>query len=152
MNKRAKRHGHLWQERFYSCALDEPHVYLAVRYVERNPVRAGLVQRAEEYRWSRARGHVGRRCADPLVARGDALAESIADWRVYVSEREAAEWRGALRRATSIGPAARGGRVPEEAGAGVGASAARAGVGAATEGGWAGMKVVSVPSFPSFQL
>jgi putative transposase len=33
--------GHLWQARFYSCILDDAHLWHAVRYVERNPVRAG---------------------------------------------------------------------------------------------------------------
>jgi len=53
------RSGHLWQNRFYSCALDEAHTVAAVRYVERNPVRAGLVVQAWEYEWSSARAHVG---------------------------------------------------------------------------------------------
>ena len=35
--------GHFWQARFYSCALDEGHVWRALAYVERNPVCAGLV-------------------------------------------------------------------------------------------------------------
>ena len=111
LNRRLGRRGHLWQGRFFSCALDEQHAYLAVRYVERNPVRAGLVERPEEYRWSSARGHVGR-CADPLVARGDAFSESIPDWSAYLSEGEPAEWRGALRRATLTGrPLGEGGFV-----------------------------------------
>jgi putative transposase len=38
--------GHLWQGRYYSTALDELHEWAAVRYVEQNPVRAGLVERA----------------------------------------------------------------------------------------------------------
>ncbi len=42
--------GRLWQGRFFSCPLDEEHLWSAVRYVERNPVRAGLVERAEDYR------------------------------------------------------------------------------------------------------
>ncbi len=35
--------GHLWQGRFFSSALDEPYLWAAIRYVERNPVRAGMV-------------------------------------------------------------------------------------------------------------
>ena len=52
------RSGHLWQNRFYSCALDEAHYWAACRYVERNPVHARMVKRAEDYRWSSARAHV----------------------------------------------------------------------------------------------
>ena len=52
--------GHLWQGRFKASVLDERHLWNAVRYVERNPVRAGLVRRAEDYRWSSeiGRAHV----------------------------------------------------------------------------------------------
>jgi len=58
-NRRYGRSGHLWQSRFYSCALDERHAVAAVRYVELNPVRAGLAKRAWEYEWSSAAAHVG---------------------------------------------------------------------------------------------
>ena len=51
--------GHLWQSRYYSCAVD-PHDLVAVmRYVELNPVRAGMVAAAADYRWSSARLHLG---------------------------------------------------------------------------------------------
>ena len=50
-----------------SCVLDAPHLWACVRYVERNPVRAGLVERAEDWPWSSAAAH----CAgdeDPLLS------------------------------------------------------------------------------------
>lgn len=50
--------GHLWQNRFFSCPLDEDHFWKALRYAELNPVRAGLVQYAWEWPWSSARAHV----------------------------------------------------------------------------------------------
>jgi len=50
--------GHLWQNRFFSCPLDEEHFWAALRYVELNPVRAGLVRYAWEWQWSSARAHV----------------------------------------------------------------------------------------------
>lgn len=40
--------GYLWQGRFASYPMDEPYLMTAVRYVERNPVEAGLVARAED--------------------------------------------------------------------------------------------------------
>ena len=61
VNRRLRTTGHLWQGRYHSCPLDEEHLWQAVRYVERNPVRAGLVRRAERYPWSSAAAHVGRR-------------------------------------------------------------------------------------------
>ena len=53
--------GHLWQARFFSCPLDDSHLWAAVRYVERNPARAGLVVQAEDYTWSSAAAHCGLR-------------------------------------------------------------------------------------------
>jgi len=58
LNARRLRSGHLWQNRFYSCALDDRHVWTALRYVEMNPVRARIVPRAVEYPWSSAAAHV----------------------------------------------------------------------------------------------
>jgi putative transposase len=59
-NWQHNRCGHLWQGRFYSCALDEAHLVAAMCYVERNPVRAGLVSCAEDYPWSSAAAHLGQ--------------------------------------------------------------------------------------------
>jgi len=59
VNTRTQQSGHVWQGRFYSCVLDEWHLWAAVRYVERNPVRAGMVDRAEDHPWSSARAHCG---------------------------------------------------------------------------------------------
>lgn len=82
--------GHLWQARFYSCPLDTPSAWQALAYVERNPARAGLVERAEEYRWSSAAAHCSG--ADPK-GRMD-----LSAWRsVYTAER----WQAVLR--SSIG-------------------------------------------------
>ena len=66
-NKRYRRSGHLWQNRFYSCALGGSHVAAALAYVDLNPVRAGLVRRPEEWEWSSARAHAGRVESDALT-------------------------------------------------------------------------------------
>jgi putative transposase len=50
--------GHLWQHRFYSCALNDSHLLHALRYVDRNPVRAGMTKVATDYEWSSAGPHV----------------------------------------------------------------------------------------------
>jgi len=59
-NTRHIKTGHLWQGRFKACVLDEAHLWNAVRYVERNPVRAGIVARAEDYKWSSAAARTRR--------------------------------------------------------------------------------------------
>lgn len=58
LHARLRRHGHLWQSRFYSCLLGtEDYLATALRYVELNPVRARMVETAEQYRWSAAHTH-----------------------------------------------------------------------------------------------
>jgi putative transposase len=57
LNARRGRTGHLWQNRFFSCPLERGHLWAAVRYVELNPVRAGLAEQAVGYRWSSGAAH-----------------------------------------------------------------------------------------------
>jgi len=85
--RRRKMCGHVWQGRFYSTILDEVHVYAAVRYVEKNPVRAGIVEKAEEYRWSSAKEH-GKGSSDGIVSRRCYLLEEISDWSRYLREEK----------------------------------------------------------------
>lgn len=58
-NVRHKSCGHVWQGRYYSCPLDAPHLWAALRYAELNPVRAGLVAHLEAWAWSSAAAHSG---------------------------------------------------------------------------------------------
>ena len=76
--------GYLWQGRFGSVLLDEPHLLAAVRYVERNPVTAGLVTHAEDYPWSSARAHV-RSTPDPVLT-SHFLKERITDWAGFLRQ------------------------------------------------------------------
>jgi len=59
--------GYLFQGRFGSCVLDERHLLAAARYVELNPVNAGIVKDAEQNPWSSARYHLGVSQVDRLV-------------------------------------------------------------------------------------
>ena len=59
INRFHGRSGHLWQNRFYSCPMDEDHYWSAMAYIEQNPVRAKLVRRAWCFRWSSAAVHCG---------------------------------------------------------------------------------------------
>jgi putative transposase len=79
--------GHLWSGRYFSTPLGRSHFQAAIRYVELNPVRAGLVDCAEDYGWSSARSHV-EGTYDPLLAE-DALfglEEEIGDWSSWLRE------------------------------------------------------------------
>jgi putative transposase len=56
-NTEAKTMGHMWQNRYYSCPMEPARVWSVIRYVELNPVRAGLVDHALDYTWSSALAH-----------------------------------------------------------------------------------------------
>lgn len=57
VNRLHGRSGHLWQNRFYSCVLDDAHFWTAMAYIEQNPVRAKMVRRPWRYAWSSAVAH-----------------------------------------------------------------------------------------------
>jgi putative transposase len=76
----------LWQNRFFACALDAPHLWTALAYTERNPVRAGLALGAGEYRWSSAAAHLGGT---------DEFGILDLDW--WMQQHRRAEWAEALR-------------------------------------------------------
>jgi putative transposase len=78
--------GHLWQGRYGSCALDPRHFLNAVRYVELNPVKAGLCRKAEDYPWSSARAHCADRF-DPVLesAQRSPVLAAVADWSTWLA-------------------------------------------------------------------
>lgn len=96
--------GHLWQGRFHSCALDADHFLNAVRYVERNPVAARLVERAEDYRWSSAAAHCGLR-ADPLLepASASSVLKAVANWSDWLAIEVPDPCRKLLQRNSRLG-------------------------------------------------
>jgi putative transposase len=91
--------GHLWQGRFFSSPLDEAYLWAAVRYVERNPVRAGMEHCAENYRWSSAAAHCGIRSDSLLNLESDWSKQfsAIDDWSVWLAEGNRTEEIQTLR-------------------------------------------------------
>lgn len=87
INRLHGRSGHLWQNRFYSCALDDVHLWRTLSYVERNPVRARMVRLAWRYRWSSAAAHVSKSDPSGLL--------DLDGWR---QEWTPARWQRVLRR------------------------------------------------------
>lgn len=97
--------GHLWQGRFFSSPMDEAYLWAAVRYVERNPVRAGMERRAEHYRWSSAAAHCGSR-SDGLLNLESGWSRKFAavdDWSAWLAKGDETEEIKILRRNVAKG-------------------------------------------------
>ena len=82
INFREGWRGHLWQGRFASFPMDEPYLLAAARYVERNPVEAGMVERAGDYPWSSALAHLDGR--DDHLVQVRPLLELVSDWEAFL--------------------------------------------------------------------
>lgn len=85
INFREGWRGYLWQGRFSSYMLDENYLYAAVRYVENNPVDAGLVSKAEDYPWSSAPARVYKQKDDLLS--DYFLTKDIANWSEFLRSK-----------------------------------------------------------------
>ena len=103
-NARQLSTGHVWQGRFYSCPLEEVHLWRALRYVELNPVRAGMAEAAEQWRWSSAAAHCGARAPDGMLEMERWRKRwTVAEWREFLAGAESASEIRELRRATHTG-------------------------------------------------
>ncbi len=90
-NDKHKENGHLWQSRFFSCVLDGRHLLAAARYIERNPVRAGLVKTAEAWKWSSASAHcdgVGGAFDLDLGKLWDIIDVKQGEWKEFLKRDE----------------------------------------------------------------
>ena len=103
-NARRCSSGHVWQGRFYSCPLDEGHLWEALRYTELNPVRARMVDSPVQWTWSSAGAHCGE-------VPGDAMLElerwrsrwTPEEWAQFLAAGESANEINLLRRSTHTG-------------------------------------------------
>jgi putative transposase len=93
--------GHLWQQRFYSVVMDEFHTIAAMRYVEMNPVRAGMCNRPQDWRWSSAQTHLLD--SDDDLVNVAATRNLVPNWRRYLGKENSSTMQDALRDATRIG-------------------------------------------------
>lgn len=114
-NKERKASGHLWQGRFYSCLLDELYLMAAMRYVERNPVRAKMVKRPWQWKWSSAAAHIGGTDERVRVAAiKESVGVSMGSWREYIDSDDNPLDTEAIRRHTMTGrPLGRDGFIGE---------------------------------------
>jgi putative transposase len=109
-NRRYQRTGSLWEGRFRSCITDTAEYVLACyRYIELNPVRAGIVQRPAEYEWSSHGANAGRNSDSLLVPHIEYLAlgsDAEVRTRNYVGMFEQPlepSMVGVIRKATNAG-------------------------------------------------
>jgi putative transposase len=116
VNRFQKRSGTLWEGRFKSSAISTDQYMLACsRYIEMNPVRAGIVGKPEEYRYSSYRAKIGMGAgvrsildADPCyLGLGDTDKQRQQKYREFVQRRvNDEEWesiRGSIQRNWAYG-------------------------------------------------
>lgn len=84
INARHRWTGHLWQARFGSVAMDDDHLLAAIRYVSLNPVRARLVERAEDWPWSSVRAHLAGR--DDGVVTAARVLDRVGSFADFLGE------------------------------------------------------------------
>ena len=105
INVRQGWRGYLWQGRFASVPMDEGHLLACARYVELNPVRAGLAARPEDWPWSSARAHLAGK--DDGLVRMQPLLDQVGDWAGFLeaglSEAEHAAIRAGERTGRPLG-------------------------------------------------
>ena len=96
VNFREEWRGHLWQSRFGSFPMDEEYLLAAARYVELNPVKAGLAAKPQSYRWSSARAHLSGK--DDVLVKAAPILERVPDWRGFLAAGDAWNYGGAYER------------------------------------------------------
>ncbi len=83
INFREGWRGHLWQGRFSSFIMDQNHLLACTKYIEMNPVRAGLVKKARDWPWSSAKAHI--RGQDDLLVKVKPLLQVIGEnWSKFL--------------------------------------------------------------------
>ncbi len=97
--------GHLWQGRYFSSPLSEQYLWAAIRYVERNPVRAKMLRKAERYPWSSAAAHCGLHDDSLLTNKTSWLKKfkQIDNWSAWLAEGDDDEQLSVLRRNSEKG-------------------------------------------------
>ncbi len=104
LNTEAGTSGQNWEGRYYSVLMDERHCLNALRYVEQNPVRAGIVELPWEWHWSSAAWHTGMGPRPELINLDlRSPGTTPAEWRGFIQEREGEAFGIALRECQGTG-------------------------------------------------
>ncbi len=103
INRKYKRSGRLWQNRFFSAVIDkESYLWAVTRYIERNPVRAKHVEKAEDYLWSSAKSHVSGMKDNIISGDGRIDKSELNAYRKYL-RHEDKKIEATIRKSTSTG-------------------------------------------------
>ena len=95
--------GHVYQGRFKSFPIEsDEHLFTVCRYVERNPLRAGLVRAAEDWRWGSLRRRVHGNAAQRALL-SDWPSVLPRGWLRMVNEPQTAAELSAVREAVLRG-------------------------------------------------
>jgi putative transposase len=96
--------GHVWQGRYYSCPLDQTHLWEALRYTELNLLRARLVSEAELWHWSSAASHCGARADDESLTLEMWRSHwTVTAWREYLGAGAMESRLAVIRQRTHTG-------------------------------------------------
>jgi putative transposase len=104
INRRQNWTGHLWQGRFSSFPMDEAYLLAATKYIEMNPVRAGLTPDPYAWKWSSARAHADG--TDDILVKVSPLLQMVGDWKLFLKdtdEEDANRIRGHERTGRALG-------------------------------------------------
>jgi putative transposase len=105
LNRTRQQQGHIWQGRYFSAVMDGDYFRAALHYVERNPVRAKMVGKAENYKWSSARAHCKLE-TNPLLRAQSTWRndfDDITNWQAWLAEPDVEAALMVLRRNTMMG-------------------------------------------------
>ena len=103
LNRKKGRSGRLWECRYHSTLIDgDKYLWAVSKYVENNPVRAGIVKRPEDYVYSSATAHLfGKQDAllqEPLFERGE-----LNEYRKFMKAEESKQVLEEIRKQTRVG-------------------------------------------------
>lgn len=105
INRMHDWNGHLWQGRYFSSPLGDNYLWAAIRYVERNPVRAGLTERPDDYPWSSAVAHC-RGTIDPVLTASPSWTRQLSaihNWTDWLMAHDEPQSLDVLRRRVDRG-------------------------------------------------
>lgn len=104
-NRKKSINGHLFQGRFFSCIMDEYYTMACARYIERNPVRAGIVEKPWDWKWSSARIHCGIDKKDNLSGKGlfNYIEIAEAEWKNFIIGKDNSQEVKNIKRETKKG-------------------------------------------------